>query len=483
MSAISNYYKIQDVLKYIGDEYPYLHTHVLRIPNIGPTDKDQIQYSVAGGKRSLLIPSSQLESSPVEGIAFDILMKVCDIELPHMSRYISDMKKNSGDNSKHLTIAKNIINGTALASADVVLPDDQWSIDQACDRATQTERYNKELDYRDDVDYFIQTIKSEAARYDNSYYSNTMAGKRLYNDLSRIIDIIIEDEEKGNKQGKDPGGDPYPSDSIQSMMSETRDDEGQTDHSMEHGAGPQQPLDYETSRVRSAEVPNLDYDRLIALLDPDLVAGHAERTRSDWRFPHKTIAHAYPKVVLPSRKLLDDDGWGGKNKSFAVCIDNSGSINNQMKARFCGILHYLAESKHDIVFIVAASTHKILTKGDVQRMIANGGVELPQVGAGGCHEIDAMDRGIVDAVNKGMLKQYPKKVLAITDRCNYFGHGGSRYGRTEESRKSVADRWLVITDDGRDAHGYGSMCPIPRENDLMFKEFSLDGDKPRGLFG
>jgi predicted metal-dependent peptidase len=235
---------------------------------------------------------------------------------------------------------------------------------------------------------------------------------------------------------------------------------------------------------RLDDLNHLDFEKLFRLVEPELVDGfgRAPVARADWRRPRREMMGMYPKVMLPARR--DNNAKlqvASRRMQLVVFLDNSGSVSHRDVALFREIAKRLPKAKADYVFVCAGSTAHEVSHEE----LVDDTKRLPYVGSGATisegrkwkkgnayakdgwedaartsqlltdkrrtasadgyvTEFDAMQAWLMQAVQTGRLRSYPKSVLVISDAQSVL----------TMATPEQASRWTVITNS--ELHSDGS---------------------------
>lgn len=254
--------------------------------------------------------------------------------------------------------------------------------------------------------------------------------------------------------------------------------------------------------VTRKDLDRLDFEALFRIVEPEIVDGFGLGLppKSDWRRPRRNMMGVWPQTTLPSKR--DDRSklaLASKRMQIVVCLDNSGSVSPNDIALFREVARRLPEARADYIFVVGGSTATEITRD----RLFDAKQELPYVGGGAYFgetrgfavghnctdrdaevnadmkrtaevmlrpgfrqnkkgtgtptyyenaitEFDSMHAWMVQAVERGRLRQYPKAVLVISDAQSML---------TSATFEEAAG-WRVIHNAGMMPHfnpAYGEM--------------------------
>lgn len=216
----------------------------------------------------------------------------------------------------------------------------------------------------------------------------------------------------------------------------------------------------ESGHIGIRDLARFNFKKLFSYMDPDMYHGFGltYKTRADWRRPRRSTAALHPRVMLPSRRENKNEMiLGSKRPEIVVFIDNSGSVSDTDKSLFNEIIKELPKDYADYIFVAVATGSKELTKDEIDKIIRGRG-DLPWVGHGNgwngrgrkpegwCNTLDKLYRNrpivefevahqwILNNIESGRLRGYPKAVLMISDAESCL----------VRASKQQASRWLVI---------------------------------------
>jgi predicted metal-dependent peptidase len=191
---------------------------------------------------------------------------------------------------------------------------------------------------------------------------------------------------------------------------------------------------------------NLNWVEILAQINPKIMesAGDVRRqTKANWAAPRRKMAYAYPNVILPTIKTIDDrDGNTPEKKpTVLLALDFSGSIPRNMTQ----VLALLARSiPKDLMDVHAYTFSTITVPFDPE-------VKGYQRTASGGTDFSCVERVAKEMQAKDPQKNYPY-VICMTD-------GEADFNSLKPNEQQLKEQWFWMATDNRGLQvmqrGYG----------------------------